>query len=140
MIKEITFVSSRNEKLRLVTSILFGITLTTSLEGHWCEDVIRILDNNKRGGCEEPEQKVKKQKNGDREYSELRVQNKTVLNTNNIVQLRKYWIRNQRQLPDHQLAVASDKEEHLSEKKYFLLGKHGKHKCLKETEIFYPRW
>ena len=35
MIKEITFVSPRNEKLRLVTSILFGITLTTSLEGHW---------------------------------------------------------------------------------------------------------
>lgn len=24
-------------KLRLVTSIHFGITLTTSLEGHWCE-------------------------------------------------------------------------------------------------------
>lgn len=42
MIKEITFVSSRNEKLRLVTSIHFGITLTTSLEGHWCEDVIRL--------------------------------------------------------------------------------------------------
>ena len=72
--------------------------------------------------------------------TQFRVQNKTVLNTNNIVQLRKHWIRNQRQQPDHKCAVASDKEEHLSDETYFLLGKHGKHKGLKKTEIFNPRW
>lgn len=64
-----------------------------------------------------------------REYSELRVQHRAVLNTNSVIWLKKTLDKEPKATgPATNLAVTFDKEEHLSHIKYFLLVKPGMHK------------